>query len=391
MWLSESQGPSKSLCPDEKGKWVAEDGAWRSRVKEKVLYLGPGNRLGDAPGKAAYSSAKPLVLDTEMLETSSWGECGNDDLPGDQARFDKASLYFDSEPLPDDLDIFGYPTVALTLAVNRPTASLSIRLCELEPETQASHLVTYRFYNLAYRGGDMASPEKIEPGKTFTLRVPLNIAGHTFKKGWRIRLALSPSFYPTLWQTADAPTVTLFAGGADGFEASALMLPGREPRVEDKAVQKLLPATSVTEYVNPDDYLPTLGETRAAKSTRDATPVTIDGKQGMLVRKVFDSGRYQYGGPLRGLWIDQTAEENFQMIDNEPLSLVGFTKSSATLERPDTGWRARSETSTRVWSELNDAGEPVFRYTATVRAFVGNDNQPFEEKTVEGTIKREWI
>ena len=125
---------------------------------------------------------------------------------------------------PDDLDIFGYPTVALTLAVDRPTASLSIRLCELEPETGASHLVTYRFYNLAYRGGDMASPEKIEPGKTFTLRVTLNIAGHTFKKGWRIRLALSPSFYPTLWQTADAPTVTLFAGGADGFEASALML-----------------------------------------------------------------------------------------------------------------------------------------------------------------------
>jgi len=44
-----------------------------------------------------------------------------------------------------------------------------------------------------------------------------------------------------------------------------------------------------------------------------------------------------------------------------------------------------------VWSELNDAGEPVFRYTATERAFVGNDNQPFEEKTVEGTLKREWI
>jgi hypothetical protein len=37
-------------------------------VKEQVLYLGPGNRLRGAPGKAAYSSAKPLVLDTEMLE-----------------------------------------------------------------------------------------------------------------------------------------------------------------------------------------------------------------------------------------------------------------------------------------------------------------------------------
>ena len=273
VWLSESQAPSKSLCADEKGKWVAEDGAWASRVKETVLYLGAGNRLGQGASKESYLSAKPLVLDTEMLETSSWGECGNDDLPGDQTRFDKASLYFDSEPLPADLDIFGYPTVALTLSVNRPTASLAVRLCEIEPGTGASHLVTYRFFNLAYRGGDMAKPEKIEPGKIFSLRVPLNIAGHVFKKGWRIRLALAPSFYPTLWQTADAPTVTLFAGALDGFEASALILPGREAREEDKGVQALLPATSVTEYVNPDDYLPTLGETRAAETTRDATPV----------------------------------------------------------------------------------------------------------------------
>jgi hypothetical protein len=117
----------------------------------------------------------------------------------------------------------------------------------------------------------------------------------------------------------------------------------------------------------------------------------IDGKQGMLVRKVFDSGRYRYGAPLRGLWIDQRAEENFQMIADEPLSLTGFTASSATLERPDTGWRARAETTTKVWSELNAAGERVFRYTATVKSFVGPDDQPFVEKTVEGTIKRAWI
>ena len=107
----------------------------------------------------------------------------------------------------------------------------------------------------------------------------------------------------------------------------------------------------MAEYVNPDDYLPTIGETRAAKSTRDATPVTIDGKQGMLVRKVFDSGRYQYGGPLRGLWVDLIAEENFQMVIDDPLSLVGFTQSSAMLERPETGFRARSETSTHMWGE----------------------------------------
>ena len=44
-----------------------------------------------------------------------------------------------------------------------------------------------------------------------------------------------------------------------------------------------------------------------------------------------------------------------------------------------------------MWSELNDASEPVFRYTAKVRAFVDSDDQLLEEKTVEGTIKRDWI
>jgi predicted acyl esterase len=80
--------------------------------------------------------------------------------------------------------------------------------------TGESHLVTYRFYNLADRGGDMDKPQRIEPGVPFTLRVPLNIMGHIFKKGWRIRLSLSPSFYPTLWESPEPVTITLKAGEA---------------------------------------------------------------------------------------------------------------------------------------------------------------------------------
>lgn len=165
-WLGSSKEPNRSACADDGGRWIAEDGAWQTRVTPKVLYLGPGNRLGDAPERATYASSGQPVLDTEMLETSSWGECGNDDLPGDQARFDRESLYFDSEPLPAELDCFGYPEVQLTLKLDRPIAALAIRLCEISPETGASHLVTYRFFNPAYRGGDMAKPQAIEPGET---------------------------------------------------------------------------------------------------------------------------------------------------------------------------------------------------------------------------------
>jgi uncharacterized protein len=393
VWIGQSMEPTKSTCADETGKWVAEDGSWRLRVKEKVLYLGPDNRLGDRPASATYSNGPKSVLDTAMLETSSWGECGNDDLPGDQAPFDKESLYFDSDPLPEDFDSFGYPEVMLTLTADRPLGALCIRLNEVSPDTGASHLVSYRFYNLADRAGDMAKPERVEPGVPFSLRVPLNIMGHTFKKEWRVRLALSPSFYPTLWASPGAVTITLKTGESDGLPTSTLILPGREPRDEDKRAQRLLPLKSAAPYVNPDDYLPVIAQDRPDETTRKAYPVPIDGKPGILTRKVFDSGRYQYGGALKGLWVDLLAEENFEMVVGDPLLLTGFTKSASTFERKDIGWRARSETTTKVWSEADGKGGYLFRYLATVKAFTGPEgkDQLFAEKTVHGEIARSWI
>jgi hypothetical protein len=70
---------------------------------------------------------------------------------------------------------------------------------------------------------------------------------------------------------------------------------------------------------------------------------------------VFDSGRYQYGGVLKGIWVDISAEENFEMVAN-PLSFAGFTTSTTILERSDLGWRTRSETTTNVWSETDGKG-----------------------------------
>jgi hypothetical protein len=232
----------------------------------------------------------------------------------------------------------------------------------------------------------MARPERIVPGSPFRVRIPLNLVGHTFRRGWRIRLAFSPSFFPTMWQGPTRPRVTVHT------RESTLTLPGRASRADDAQLQRLLPTTSAAEYVNPEDYVPILAEGRAAKTTRTTKPITLGGKPGMLVKKVFDSGRYQYGGPLQGLWVDQVAQENFQILVDDPLSMTGVTRSAATLERPSTGWRIRTETSTWVWSEREN-GAPVFRYSASVRTFTGakGAEQPFEEKTVEGTIKRTWI
>jgi hypothetical protein len=65
---------------------------------------------------------------------------------------------------------------------------------------------------------------------------------------------------------------------------------------------------------------------------------------------VFDSGRYQYGGVLKGLWVD------IRRVADDPLSFAGFTTSTTILERSDLGWRTRSETTTNVWSETDGKG-----------------------------------
>jgi hypothetical protein len=108
---------------------------------------------------------------------------------------------------------------------------------------------------------------------------------------------------------------------------------------------------------------------------------------------VFDGSRYQYGGVLKGLWVDNSAEENFEMVVADPLSLAGFTTSTTILERSDLGWRTRSETTTNVWSEANGKGGYLYPYLATVKTFIGPEgkDQPFAEKTVHGEIARSWI
>jgi len=85
------------------------------------------------------------------------------------------------------------------------------------------------------------------------------------------------------------------------------------------------------------------------------------------------------------------AEENFRIIDDDPLSQRAETSFRLLMERPSAGWRVRAETSATVWSEKTSEGEYVFRYTASIETFIGSDDTPFEQKTVSGTIPREWI
>jgi uncharacterized protein len=387
VWLGESREPTRVPNFDEKGKWIAEDGEWMSRTKEAAFYFWPGNRLSPRAGSPehAYVSRPDLMMGTAALETSSWGSCANGDLPGDESGDDLRSIHLDSEPLAQDLECFGYPVVNLNLECDKPRAVLAIRLSEVSPETNESHLVTYRFFNLCYREGDMANPKRI-PAQTFAARIPLNIAGHVFKRRWSVRLSISPFLFPTMWQSSEIPTVKVHTRAAGGLPDSMLSLPVRMPRAEDVGIQRLLRNPHTT-YVDPENYVPTVKTLRSASSTRTAQPITVDHREGTLVKKVFDSGSTILGGALDNLLVDQMAEERIQVLDRDPLSTTFLSNSVSILVRGD--WKTRAVTETRVWSERIKPNEVVFRYEARVQAFISD--QLFEEKHVEGTFPRLWV
>jgi putative CocE/NonD family hydrolase len=393
VWLGRSAEPDASSCADESGRWVAEDGQWGGRAQQRRWHLAPGRQLQDtAPPAAQLETPEVTVLDTAMLETSSWGECGNDDLPRDQSSADAAALFFDTDPLDADLDVFGYPQVWLELAASQASGCLAVRLCEVSPVSGASRLVSYTFFNLCDRAGDMARPVRLAPGARFTTRIALGLTGHTFRKGWKIRLAVAPSLFPTLWAGTGPLAITLFLGqGA----TNTLDLPVRPPRPDaDAQVQALLPAAAPVPVVDAADYVPLLATARPERSTRTAHPSIRAGRATTVVDKLFDSGRYQYGGPLDRLWVDIVAQERYELSADDPLSLVATSSSTSVFERPHAGWRVRVETTSRLWNEKQPDGTAVFRYTATIRAFVADPagaDQPFEARSVEGTIPRRWI
>ncbi len=393
VWMGESREPGSLPDYDDNGKWVAEDHTWMSRMKSRALFLGSNGELSWNASKTGHqdsSSTKamtvvgtPLTMGTSMLETSSFGAAGNSDLPGDQGPDDQQSISFDSAPLTDDLECFGYPVAKLNIECDKPIASLIIRLTEVSPTSGQSHLVSYTFFNLAYRDGDQANPKTVQPG-VFSINVPLNIMGHVFKRGWKIRLAVSPFYFPTMWQAPQVPTVKLYTGPINGLAESTLELPGRAPRLEDAGMQGLLPPR--TTYVDPEQYAPTVKSNREGSKERHIERVVVDGRPGTLVRKVFDSGSTVLGGILDNLEVDVIAHENFRIIDDDPMSDTGFTHYETSLARGD--WKVKVVTDTRVWSESTLEG-PMFKYEADIHAFIGD--QPFEDTHVQGAIPRRWV
>jgi len=353
-WMPQAV-PAKNYYAESPGRWVAEPQWPSSRIKTKRLSLNNGGQLGERAGKAVKIVAcTPQTLGLDCGELMPWFQHGaSPEMPGDQRADDGKSICFDGAPLAKTTEILGTPVATLTLSVDRPTAFICVRLCDVAPDG-ASTRVTYGVFNLTHLNG-ADKPIRLKPGQRYTVRVPLADAGYSFVKGHRLRVAVSTTYWPLIWPSPEPVTLTLHAG------KSFIELPVRPPRKEDAQVK-----------FKPVEAAPPFKRTPLAAGGRNRVVRTDMGKNETIVEVTDSSGRGRYD-EIENLIAEARSTERYRIVEGDPLACEAEVTWTWLFERGD--WGTRTEMRTKVACDKKD-----FIVTARLEAYERNgqgDKQVF--------------
>jgi hypothetical protein len=281
------------------------------------------------------------------VDAGSWCPYGEvADWPGDQRAMDGMSACFTSKPLEADTDVLGFPRLTLRISSDRPLALVSARLCEVAPGG-ASTLVTRGQLNLAHRESH-EHPSPLPPGEPVDVTFDLDACGHRFAAGNRLRIGLSPTYWPFAWPSPEPVTLTLDCA------RSELMLPVRPPAPEDASP-------------------PDMGEPEEA--ARLELEQLSAGGRGRTITRDLAAGRtdlsyeWDVGGryrlPSNGLEFEDRILTVYSIVDGDPLSAAVRVEADGWFGRD--GWQTRAETVSEMTSDARE-----FSVRCSLRAFEGD-------------------
>ena len=187
--------PAAQVPHPIRGHWV-EFQRWPSaRIGSLILYPNAGG-LRRAPATAGWCEVSSAVVG---LGFRHWLNLvpALELLADDQAADDRRSLTFDTEPLDADIDLLGCAELCTQVRCDRPVAQLAARLCDVGPDG-SSALVSWSVLNLTHRYGS-ASPQPLVPDASTLITLAFRMRAHRFRKGHRIRLAISQGLWPLAW------------------------------------------------------------------------------------------------------------------------------------------------------------------------------------------------
>ena len=286
------------------------------------------------------------------------------DWPTDQRAEDGRSLTWDSAPLGDRLEILGYPEVTLTLAVDKPSALVCVRLNDVAPDG-TSKLVTRQVMNLTHRDGH-EFPEPLVPGERYTVTVKLDSIAHAFPAGHRLRVAVSTDYWPWVWPSPEAVTLSVFTGGHSG-----LVLPVRPPRDDDDDL-----AAFGAPETHPNIEVETIAEAGSGgrKMIWDVDTNTID-----YEFRWVDGGRFRL--PQWDIVTEDHVHYYYSMTEGDPLSARSRLVARSDLVRGE-ALDVHVETDCELRSDATS-------FTVTSTQHVFDHGTEIFSKTWEKTIPRD--
>ncbi|MFN0192814.1 MAG: CocE/NonD family hydrolase [Aestuariivirga sp.] len=324
VYVIDAYKPGTSVAKLE-GRWVGQ-GFWGfGNIDTSSFYLTADGISGREGAEQALTISSPQTVGVDGGEYCIiWL---GPEFPGDQKRDDAGSLTFDSPALVDDMDIVGQPAIEIDFAVDKPVASVAVRLNDVWPTGEVSR-ITYHLQNLCMRES-RERPTALEPGKRYRMKIKLDDIAWRIPKGHKLRVSISTSYFPMMWPAPEPVKLTVFTG------KSRVHIPVRRKLDTETPVtwQPVETAESVKMKVIEPEV-----------NTREST---FDPKTGQLkVEIVDDFGRQKLLD--HGMEIYGSGRETYTIKPDDPLSAK--METHWVEERSRGTWHTRTETYTRLTS-----------------------------------------
>jgi uncharacterized protein len=344
-WMPEAHRPASGYLTHP-GRWLATDSWPAADVRMRRFQIGAGTlRTGESGIPDPDAQLRIRGTEAAAGDLGQWGGHGDAlEFPPDQRAEDGLSLSFDTGPLAEPIEILGVPVARLDLAADQPMALVAVRLCDVWPDG-ASTLITRGLKNLAHRASD-SCPEPLVPGERYRVDVPLNAIGYQVPAGHRLRLAVSPTYWPWAWPAPESVTLSVFTGGGSFLDLPSWTGSGEHPPPAHFAAPERAPMPR---------HQP-LGAGSGREVRRDVRTGTVE-----VINTVDDGHRLLDDG----LEYREHERDVYHIVDGDPLSARVECERAFSVGRDQ--WRVTVRTSSTM-----SATPSSFQVTNVLDAYEGD-------------------
>jgi putative CocE/NonD family hydrolase len=182
-------------------KWRDEQEWPLARTKYTRFYIHGASNVGGALDAKAPPAGKAVTRYTYDPENPAPTKGGNIIVfnkagPYDQSAIERRSdvLVFSTPELERDTEVTGPITMTLYASSSAPDTDFTVKLTDVHPDGK-SYILSDGIIRARYRES-FSTPKLMTPGQVYKFEITLGATSNLFRKGHRIRVAISSSNFP---------------------------------------------------------------------------------------------------------------------------------------------------------------------------------------------------